>query len=82
MKPEVQPVAITLEDGSLAIMQFVTKAEFEREATDEAIVAEIAKSGFKAVKWRRIAQKDLPTDRSTRNAWQDTGKAIGVKEIV
>ncbi len=78
MKPEVQHIAITRTDGSLAVMQFVTKAEFEREATDEAIEAEIAKAGIKATGWRRISPDDLPQDRADRDAWKDTGKTIVV----
>ncbi len=78
MTPAVQHIAITLNDGSLAIMQFVTRAEFEREATDEAIAAEIAKAGLDAQSWRRIDPEDIPADRTDRDAWQDTGKTIAV----
>lgn len=59
MKPEVQFIAITLADGATARMQFVTRAyrgkevEWEREATDEAIEAEIKKAGYVAKSWER-----------------------------
>ncbi len=76
MRPEVQLIAITRADGSLAIMHFVTKAEFIRVATDEAINAEIAKAGIRATSWRRITLRDLPTNRIDRDAWIDTGSAI------
>lgn len=80
MTPEVQFIAITQADGSLAVMQFVTKGlldqttVFEREATDEAIEAEIAKSQIEASSWRRIEPSDVPKDRTFREAWRDTGK--------
>jgi len=81
MVPEIQHIAITVEDGSLAVMQFVTKAEFEREATDEAIEAEIVKAGIRAVSWRRIDIKDLPTSRDFRAAWNYDGKIVDVDMV-
>lgn len=51
---EVQVIAISFTDDSLTIMQFITRAwsskaassaEYQRDATDEAIEAEIARHG-------------------------------------
>ena len=82
MKPEVQYVAIAVADGSLAVMQFVVRGGgVEREATDGAINAEIAKAGLSAVSWRRILPDDLPQSRVDRNAWQDSGKTIAVDPV-
>jgi hypothetical protein len=71
-------VAITFEDESVGVMQFITDdgREIKREATDEAIQAEIEKGIFpsKAVAWRRIKKTEIPKDRSFRNAWRDKGK--------
>lgn len=79
MTPEVQHIAITRADGGLSVMQFVTRGllneteVFAREASDENINAEIAKSQIDAVSWRRIEPSDVPADRTFRNAWKDTG---------
>lgn len=85
MQPEVQFVAVNMTDGSLAVMQFVTRGQlnaagdiFEREATDDAIDADIAKGMIRAASWRRIEAKDVPSDRTFRNAWRDTGRAVVV----
>lgn len=132
---EVQHVAITLADGSVAVMQFVTRAVntkrqtlaqsrkatvqsfidsapvdplgvagveerlvalraeltaldaviegYVREATDEAIQAEIDKSAFAQpiVSWRRITSNDLPKSRENRDAWRDDGKVIAVDPV-
>jgi hypothetical protein len=83
-KPDVQLVAISTADGGVAVMQFVTRAfhkgeiTWERKATDEAIVAEIAKSRIKAVAWQRIDQTSLPQDRSFRGAWKLEAGKVGV----
>lgn len=85
--PEVIYIAITVEDGTLTILQFITKQQrlvglgvnelgWEREPTDEAIEEEIAKSRIPAVSWRIIQLEDLPPDRSQRNLWRDTGDKI------
>lgn len=83
----IQLVAITRADGALSVMQFITEARnskrpeegiFYREATDEAIAAEIAKTGIKAASWRRVDIADLPADRGYRDAWVDDGKAVSI----
>lgn len=80
MKPETQAIAITRKDGGLSIMRFVTRGMlnqtevFEREATAEAVEAEITKSGIDAARWRLIEEGDIPHDRTFRDAWADTGK--------
>lgn len=78
MATETQTVAITCADGSLAVMQFVTNDGFDikREATDEAIAAEVARSVPDAISWRKIDAKDLPADRTFRGAWRDDGEVI------
>ena len=80
--PETQMIAISCTDGSVAVMQFVTKQQahendpgWSREATAENIDAEIAKSQISAVGWRLMALGEIPQDRTFRNAWKDgTGK--------
>jgi hypothetical protein len=71
-------IVITFEDESVGVMQFITDdgREIKREATDEAIQAEINKGIFpsKPVAWRRIKKTEIPKDRSFRNAWRDKGK--------
>jgi hypothetical protein len=83
MRPEQVKVALTLADGSLAVMGFVTRGfnpdgsvQFEREPTPENIQAEIAKAGLAVVSWRFVDDADLPASREYRNAWHDTGTAI------
>lgn len=86
MTVQVQLIAISLANRPVAIMQFITKQQrhgddpgWMREATDEAITAEIAKAGFgDNIGWRRIERDELPTDRMFRNAWTDTGKSVDV----
>ncbi len=79
MRPQIQLVAISAADGSLVIMQFITDdGVVQRQATDAAIIDEIAKAGITAASWRRIAPTDLPADRSDRDAWQDSGTVIAV----
>jgi hypothetical protein len=84
--PKTQFVAITFDDGSVGIMQFVVQqyhpstgaVVWEQMVSDEAINAEIARSAFdRAVTgWRLIEPGDVPEDRSYRGAWTDDGKAI------
>lgn len=80
-------VAVTGSEPPVAVMQFIAKAwnadtgevEFEREATDEMIEAEIAKAGLEVVSWRRMTgPEEIPGDRTYRNAWEDDGRAIVV----
>lgn len=90
---EGQFVAITFQDGSVGIMNFILDPNVpnpesligfnaetgRREATPEAIQAEIDKSSFSrspAVSWRLIEQNAPPNDRTYRDAWKDDGKAI------
>lgn len=84
---EVQFVAIAAPDGVLAVMQFITKAwnskypnenVYIRDATDEAIIAEITKAKLPMASWRRIVKEDLPTSRENRDAWRDDGVTIAV----
>lgn len=92
-KPETVFVAITCQDGSVAIMQYVTKQQrtlvkddagnfidpgWTREASAENINAEIAKSNINAVSWEIINPEDVPTDRTFRNAWKMAGKKLDI----
>jgi hypothetical protein len=74
MNTEVKYISIVCEDDSIAIMQFVTRADgFTREATREEIEKEIRKTlNFKS--WRIIERNEIPSDRYFRNAWIDNGK--------
>jgi len=85
--PEQVRVAITFDDGSVGIMQFVTReylndgsTRWVRAATHETVAAEIARSAYdaKPVSFRIMeALEQLPDDRYFRNAWRDDG-AISV----
>lgn len=89
MKPDVQHIAITCADDSLAVMAFIT-VEYvgnvpRRVAvpTNEAIAAEIARASasFDAEKlpiksWRLMAAEEMPKDRTFRDAWRDTQQTI------
>lgn len=75
----VQLVAITFDDGSVGVMSFILDPRtkdgvIQREATPEAVAAEIAKSVFTdliPVSWRLMSGAELPADRAYRNAWHD-----------
>lgn len=82
---DVEFVAITLADGSLAIMQFVVaeygaggNPRWTRQATSAAIESEIARTRLPApaASWRRIAAADIPPDRAFRDAWVDLGGKV------
>ncbi len=83
--PDVQLVAMSMADGSIAIMQFVTRQHpyrgdpgWSRDATDAAIQAEIRRAGLAPVSWARIDKDDLPSDRSARDAWVWDGEKVVV----
>jgi hypothetical protein len=82
---QTQLIAITAPDGTLTVMQFVTRQErygadpgWTREATAENVEAEIAKAGVPCARWRLISPADLPATREHRARWRDTGTAIEV----
>jgi hypothetical protein len=75
MTPEVQLIAVNMPDGTTPVLHFVTKGMlgpseiFEREATDEAINAELEKSGLGTnLGWRRIALAEYKSLRETRKS--------------
>jgi hypothetical protein len=83
MRPEQTLLALTLTDGSVAVMSFVTRGfnldgsmQFEREVTDEAVRLECAKTALELASWRQISVTDLPS-REYRDAWVDHGDRIG-----
>lgn len=79
--PIVQLVAIQMPDGSVPIMHFILN-DFKGvrcEGTDEEIEREVRKiTGTAAISWKRIDVKDIPFDRSFRNAWRFDGKEFSV----
>lgn len=84
MRPEQTKLALTLADGSLAVMSFVTRGftpngavQFERELSEASVRAECAKAGLALVSWRAITDEDLPATREYRGAWCDRGGRIG-----
>jgi hypothetical protein len=88
MRPEQIKVLATYADGGVAVIAFVTVSyrpdgavHWEREASPENIDAECAKISqvlpSPIVSWRVIADADVPTARDYRNAWIDTGNAVG-----
>jgi hypothetical protein len=84
MKPEVVFVSITLEDDSVAIMQFVTDDHngLKQEPTPANIEATITKGNTKGMlpmkRWRIVREDDIPKDREDRSNWRDDGKRIYV----
>jgi hypothetical protein len=84
--PKVQFIALSFADGSVGIMQFVVQQYHQRSGavmweqlpTKAAVDAEVARSSFDhPVKaWRFIEPSEVPPDRTFRNAWRDSGKAI------
>lgn len=84
MQPEQIKIAITLRDGSLVIMSFITNDHhgIVQEPTRGNINAIITKAqevwSAPAKSWRIINDVTIPTDRYFRNAWTDKGLSIGV----
>jgi hypothetical protein len=88
MKSETVPIAITMSDGTLTIMHFVTRecnpdgsVRWAKPPTKENVQAEVDKvfgnpAITHAVSWRQITYDDVPPDRTYRNAWRDDGKHI------
>lgn len=81
MKPDAQHIAITLQDGSLAVMQL--EENFGRMADDTAIAATIAKTGLPVKSWRRMAANDIAAYRACnaaglKGALVDDGKALSI----
>lgn len=64
--------AITMNDGSVAVMQTVGDVKCEDE-----IVKWPERERLKAVAWTEIDPSSIPGDRTYRNAWRLEGKAIG-----
>ena len=74
--------------GHVSIMHFVTeerdgttgKVRWQRAAPDDAIEAELVKSGqaLDSVTWRRIDPTDIPVTRDFRNCWRSNGAKIAV----
>lgn len=97
MDAEVQYIAITFDDGTVAIMQFVLAPRLpegtrligydpitgRREATDEAVADEIARSAWLAtpLTWRRMVKEEIPEDRTFRNAWHDLEGRVRVDMV-
>lgn len=88
MRPDQIKVLGTYADGGVAVIAFVTRSfradgslHWEREPTVEAIDAECAKLSqvlpSPIVSWRIVADDAIPADRDYRNAWIDTGNAVG-----
>ena len=81
--PEQVKIVITLQDGSLVIMSFITNDHHGiiQEPTSKNINAIIAKSEkmwpAPARSWRIITDAQIPTDRYFRNAWTDS--VFGIK---
>lgn len=78
-----RPVAIVAADGSLLIMRIIERGE---PVTATQVELEIAKASEAWAEcspellplsgWRFVEAADIPTDRSYRSAWKDTGAAI------
>lgn len=87
----LQFVLLTFGDGAVGVMQLMRYPNLppsatllgfdhdtgERSMSDEVIVDEIQRTFAQDVaSWRRIEPRDLPTDRTFRGAWRDSGQHI------
>lgn len=81
---EATSVAITFDDGTVGIMQFVMReyakdgtTRWARAATQETVDEEISRCSFDraVVSWRFMDRSELPEgdDRRFRAAWKDDG---------
>lgn len=80
-KIEQIKIAVSLQDGSLAVLSIVLDdgRTVKVKPTKENIEKEIMRQPFgpSMVSWRIIQDEDLPQDRTFRGAWQDKNKKIG-----
>jgi len=91
MKNEAVRIALTRKDGSLAIMEFLTLGRgsilpsgaewvadgwWSRRPTIDALAEEIKRTGEDVASFRLLNDGELPTDRTYRDAWVDTGKKV------
>jgi len=88
--PETLRIALTCADGTLALMTFVTteyradgSIAWARLATRGTVDAEIARASISfdpeqvpVISWRFAEESEIPTDRTYRNAWRDTGTGV------
>lgn len=87
--PDVVLIAITFTDDSVGVMSFVTcvydpstdQPRWSRLATAENVDREIARSSFapelRPIKaWHFVDRKDVPDDRTYRNAWKSDGARV------
>ena len=88
--PETLRIALTCADGTLALMTFVTteyradgSIAWARLATRGTVDAEIARASVSfdpeqvpVISWRFAEESEIPTDRTYRNAWRDTGTGV------
>lgn len=70
--------ALTLQDGSVAIMTLVKQEDGEWPELAEVVrkFNDVAANGKRAVSHRQIDAEDVPADRTFREAWRDGGAAI------
>lgn len=66
-------IALTFIDGAVGLMTLLLV-----NPSPERVQQEISKSVFPTAvtSWRVIDEASIPTDRTYRNAWKDTGSAI------
>lgn len=90
-KVDATKIAIVFADDTIGIMSFVTaeyhprgdEARWRRDDTDEEIAKEIAKTSksfspekIPVKRWHRIDERDIPVDRTYRNALRHDGKSF------
>mgnify|MGYP007125622517 CR=1 FL=1 len=88
-RPEQVKVIIETNDGGVSVMSFVTVGynmdgtiQFQREASDENVDAEIIKSRLDCKSWRFLEEgEEVPTDRTFRDAWIDGLTKIDVDMV-
>jgi hypothetical protein len=79
---ETVPIAVSCADGTVTILRYVIRemqggvVRVERTPTDEDISREVSRASAcfdrekLPVTWARIAEHQIPTDRTYRNAWR------------
>lgn len=72
----MQTIAITTDDGKLAVMSLTDKADVTR-----VVVRWALRRGVKVVSFKKISPSQLPTSRAFRDAWKHDGTAVKVDMV-
>lgn len=89
-RPEQTPIFLTFADDTVGVMWYITKSYYdngtvhwEKELTPEGVQLQIERlhqvipaRQVPVKRWRITTEAEVPTDRTYRNAWRDTGTSI------